>query len=50
MRDFLKLRGLLAANAPSRLQRHDIAGFTVIANAIELSVVNGVNPFCFSYF
>ena len=41
-RDFLKLRGLLAADALPRPQRGDVAGFTVITNPIKLAVMNGV--------
>jgi len=44
-RDFLKLRGLLAADAIPGLERFDIADFAEIAHSIQLSVLDGVEAF-----
>ncbi len=40
-RNFLKFGGLLAADAPSGTQAHDVAGLAEIADPIDLTVVDG---------
>ena len=42
-RDFLKFGRLLAADAPSGTQAHNVAGLAEIADAIDLAVVDGKN-------